>query len=128
MRNRSPFRRFEVAFEISYMCNSTWHPRTQLGSIWAALDALFGRDEKSLGPRMCRRIASWLPEKKYEDIRYLYTTRCDAIHGRRLDAQHFLEVLNKSYELLRCSLVRVIEKHEEPLPDWSLAEMTKWTR
>ncbi len=119
LRNQSSSQRFGLAFNIAYTCNHASDPRIAMASIWCALDALFGKNESQLSKKLCERIAGFLQQTTYAEVRMLYDFRCDAVHGRLLDPKSMSDGLRKSYALLRHSLIRAIESGKPTLPDWS---------
>ncbi len=118
LRNHSTSQRFGLAFSLAYTCNHAADLRIVMANIWCALDALFGKNERKLSVRLCERIAAFLPQITYPEIRQLYDLRCDAVHGRPLESSLLSAGLHESYALLRGTLIRAIETGTTTLTDW----------
>lgn len=113
------FHRFGLAFNVAYTWNHTNDPRLAVASIWSGLEALFGiQTDRPVTQRLIERIAAWLAGVSEQDIRDLYNHRCDAVHGRSMEEPEIIDVIRRSADLLRRSLVRCIERDETTLPDW----------
>ena len=119
MRDGSISARFGLAFNVAYTWNHTLNPRIAISSIWVGLEALFGnRTDRPVTRTLVDRIVSWLGDVSESEIFDLYNSRCDAVHGRPMDAKTLRDTLQGSSLLLRRSVVRCIESEERTLPDW----------
>lgn len=120
LRDIENSKRFGLAFEIAYSWNLTADVRLAFANIWFALEALFGdQNERPVTKNLARRISAWLKKAEFDqEVRDLYNIRCDVVHGRNLDMLKLRDALNKSWDLLRKSLILAIESETVPLPDW----------
>lgn len=119
LRDHSSSRRFGLAFNIAYTWNHTTDGRAALANVWSALEAMFGdKMDSGVTRSLAARIAAWVPGVSAAEVRDLYSSRCDAVHGRWVDAADLYNPLRKSIRLLRASLIACIERAEVPLPDW----------
>lgn len=119
LRNASNSLRFGLAFNIAYTWNHTKDSRLAIASIWSGLEALFGvQTDRPVTQRLVERIAAWLDISEHS-VYSLYNHRCDAVHGRSLQEDEILDVIRKSADLLRQTLIRCIETNKTTLPDWN---------
>lgn len=119
LRGTQVSRRFGLAFNLAYTWNLTDDYRVALTLLWAGLEALFGdQNDSPVTARLAARIAAWCPSVSDTQVRRLYSTRCDAVHGRHLSPQAAQHAMTETERLLRQALVHAIEQNRVPLPDW----------
>lgn len=119
LRDASESRRFGLAFNLAYTWNHTSNSRIAVANIWSGLEALFGvQTDRPVSQMLVERIAAWLNGVSESEIGDLYNHRCDAVHGRLMQEDEIIDVIRKSADLLRRSLVQCIERDEKTLPDW----------
>lgn len=121
LRDKNESLRFGLAFNIMYTWNHTNDIRVALMNIWSGLEALFGdrRDKGHFTDRLAERIANWVHSPTKSEVRKLYNSRCDAVHGRRMNEDGMGKSILKSEILLRTSIIKCIETNTKTLPDWS---------
>jgi len=111
-------RRFGLASSIAYTWCHTSDVRIAFSSLWCALDALFGdQNDRPVTKSLIERICAWSPNSRYDRLRTLYDTRCNAIHGREITDIYANQLL-ETYRLLRDCITKSLETGEVPLPDW----------
>ena len=119
LRDASSSQRFSLGFNISYTWNHTKDPRLAIAKIWSGMEALFGvQTDRPVTQRLVQRIAAWVPGTSEEDVRALYSHRCDAVHGRLMLQDQLADIITQSSGLLRSSLILSIERGQKTLPDW----------
>ena len=119
LRSINVSRRFGLAFNLAYRWNLTDDYRVGLTLLWAGLEALFGdQNDHPVTSTLATRISGWLPSTSDAHVRRLYRTRCDAVHGRDLDASLSSQVMLETERLLQDALIVAIERNRVPLPDW----------
>ncbi len=120
LRDRNCSRRFELAFDIMFHWNHTSDLRAAIALVWAGIESLFGeRTDQRISAALAQRISSWIPKVSQKEAMELYNHRCDAVHGRELSQDLIIKILDRSYFILKESLIKSIETKSITLPDWS---------
>lgn len=118
LRNEEKSARFGLAFNVYYTWNHTSDSRVALANLWIGLEALFGKQtDRRVTDALCGRIAAWIGIDK-KTIADLYRRRCDAVHGRPVDARSMPQSIRDTESLLRRSLVNSIETNQRTLENW----------
>jgi hypothetical protein len=110
LRSSSP--EFNLALDTFDNAQAIPNTAMMLVSIWGALEAIFAPHKTELVFRVSTQLASFLKPRgigrleKQREIVKLYNLRSAAAHG---SPKHVAEDLVKTYELLRMSIIRMIE-------------------
>lgn len=110
-------RRLHVATQIYWKWAQSADPRIALMSIWGALDALFGKNERQAKKAIVSRLTDFCSTIEPDEVMEMYERRCDAVHGRGREDSYFIEGVVRSANLLRLSLDQISKVGRQPLPD-----------
>ncbi|MGV8986614.1 MAG: hypothetical protein ACOH2H_10050 [Cypionkella sp.] len=111
--------RYVLATELMFVWSYTKSHRIALMTLWSAIDAIFGKNERSIKRNMAGRVSVYLPNFKYNDFCTAYEDRCSVMHGRKIDTVTLSSALIYAKSLVSAALMKVIETGTAPLPDWN---------
>ena len=106
--------RLRVCADLFATWDVSHDPRKGLFSIWACVDSLFGKNERSSTKKMIARAAEFTCQDS-EEIKEMYDVRCDIIHGRYSDFDLVIKSTEIALEVTRCSLRKIIDTGVLPI-------------
>lgn len=89
-------------------------PRKGLFSIWACVDALFGKNERSSAKKMIARASDFC-EVDAGEVAEMYNVRCAIIHGREAEYGLVVQSIEVALDLVRQALRKIINTRILPL-------------
>lgn len=109
--------RLQVACELFDTWAQSKNPRTALSSLWAGIDAIYGKNERNSRKALAIRVSEFLPRFEIEHVENAYQTRCDAVHGRHSSSERLHQGIVVAYEMLLETLRQILRERSLPLPD-----------
>lgn len=110
--------RFILATELLFVWSYTKSHRMALMTLWSAIDAIFGKNERDIKRRMADRVSAFIPTFTHDDFCKAYEDRCSVVHGRKINDQDLNTALVYAKSLVSAALIAIIETSQAPLPDW----------